>query len=154
MKKLNKKLNNQGFTLIELLAVIVILAIVMVITIPTVLNSTNSAKKNAFETSAQTIADWFEKQYGLAQVNDANLTGGSLDTNFTNLCNNDGLGCTGTTAKTIDAATMKAAGGDMANYDSATVLIGSNGRACVTLTAKSTGKFGTQANPAKSQACS
>lgn len=70
MKKLNKKLNNQGFTLIELLAVIVILAIIMVITIPTVLNSMSSARANQLQNAADSVADWFAKEYELAAMGD------------------------------------------------------------------------------------
>ena len=45
----------KGFTLIELLAVIVVLAIIALITTPIVMNTINSAKKGAFERTAENI---------------------------------------------------------------------------------------------------
>ena len=78
-----KKLNNKGFTLIELLAVIVILAIIMVVTIPTVLSSMDSARKQTFQNSANTVADWVEKQYALAQLD---IGDGTISSAFTSVC--------------------------------------------------------------------
>ena len=49
MKKRN------GFTLVELLAVIVVLALIMIIAIPSVLNTTNAAKKESFYLYAQSL---------------------------------------------------------------------------------------------------
>ena len=60
-----KRLNKKGFTLVELLAVIVILAIVVGITLVTVLPTLKNARQEAFELTAQTAADYFEKQYQL-----------------------------------------------------------------------------------------
>ena len=60
-----KKLNRKGFTLIELLAVIVILAIVMVVTIPSVINAMNSARSGQLKNAADTVAEWFQKNYEL-----------------------------------------------------------------------------------------
>lgn len=68
MKKLN--LNKKGFTLIELLAVIVILAIIMVVTIPTVLSSMNNARTNQLQNAADSVAEWFTKEYELAAMGD------------------------------------------------------------------------------------
>ena len=63
-----KKLNRKGFTLIELLAIIVILAIIMVVTIPTVLNSMSNAKESQLQNAANSVAEWFEKQYSLEKL--------------------------------------------------------------------------------------
>ena len=60
-----KILNKKGFTLVELLAVIVILAIVVGITLVTVLPTLKKSRQEAFELTAQTAADYFEKQYQL-----------------------------------------------------------------------------------------
>lgn len=49
MKKRN------GFTLVELLAVIVVLALIMIIAIPSILNTTNAAKKESFYLYAQSL---------------------------------------------------------------------------------------------------
>ena len=77
------RLNSKGFTLIELLAVIVILAIIMVVTIPTVLSSMDNARKQTFQNSANTVADWVEKQYALAQLDIGDET---ISSAFTDLC--------------------------------------------------------------------
>ena len=68
MKKSNKKLNKKGFTLIELLAVIVILAVVLSITIPSVLNSMAKARESSLQNAADSVAEWFTKQYELAEL--------------------------------------------------------------------------------------
>lgn len=81
-----KKRKKSGFTLVELLAVIIILAIVVGITIPAVLTTTSNAKAKAFQTAANSVADWVDRQY---QVYTAGLdsTGvATLDENFSNLC--------------------------------------------------------------------
>lgn len=130
-----KKLNRKGFTLIELLAIIVILAIIMVVTIPTVLSSMGDARQSTFNSSANTVADWIEKEYTLAQL-------GQADAAFTGVCGNDGSTCvsdTGTTTVNI-ASILNAAGVDSSNYASAVVYIKSSGRACVTLTAETQNK--------------
>ena len=50
-----KIMNKKGFTLVELLAVIVVLAIIMIIAVPSVMESMNSARKNAFKIYAQKV---------------------------------------------------------------------------------------------------
>lgn len=127
-----KKLNRKGFTLIELLAIIVILAIIMVVTIPTVLSSMGNARQSTFETSAQTVADWVEKNYTLART----LGEDDTDSAFLEICKQSNNYCSGgSTAISMNAAFLKAAGVDSDNYSAYTVLINNNGRACVTLTA-------------------
>lgn len=60
-----RKLNRKGFTLVELLAVIVILAIVVGITLVTVLPTLQKSRNSAFELTADTVADYYQKQYEL-----------------------------------------------------------------------------------------
>ena len=82
------KLNKKGFTLVELLAVIIILAIVVGITIPAVLTTTSNAKKKAFQTAANTMADWIDRQY---QVYTTGITTdgiATLDPTFESECIN------------------------------------------------------------------
>lgn len=60
-----KKLNRKGFTLVELLAVIVILAIVVGITLVTVLPTLQKSRDKAFQLTADTAAEYYQKQYDL-----------------------------------------------------------------------------------------
>lgn len=126
-----KKLNRKGFTLIELLAIIVILAIIMVVTIPTVLSSMGNARQSTFDSSANTVADWLEKEYTLAQI-------GNADSAFVSVCT-----ATGATCKTSTdiSSILNDAGVKPGNYSAATVVIKDSGRACVTLTASDSGDF-------------
>ena len=139
-----KRLNRKGFTLIELLAIIVILAIIMVVTIPTVLSSMGTAREDMFQTSANSVADWVEKQYTQAMIQ-------TLDPAFTGICTNTNSYCktkyqlaaASNNPKMTNAsaiAFLKAAGVDPANYSGMTVQV-TNGRACVTLTAAAGGDF-------------
>ena len=137
-----KKLNNKGFTLIELLAVIVILAIIMVVTIPTVLSSLGTARQNTFQTSANTVADWVEKEYSMAMIQSADKLFTDVCTPTSEYCKTEikigtlpnatdtpsGNGITDTTWVTL----LKAAGVDPTNYSSASIQV-TNGRACVKL---------------------
>ena len=66
-----KKLNRKGFTLVELLAVIVILAIVVGIALTTVLPTLKKSRQNAFDLTANTAADYLEKQYQLSMIGEA-----------------------------------------------------------------------------------
>lgn len=151
-----KKLNNKGFTLIELLAVIVILAIVVAITIPAVLSSINSARSSAFNTTAKTVADWVEREYQAFLVGDTGIQ--NVDSNFTTACNSlsstgSGGTCTLTDA-TIRKGFLTAAGVNPDNYSDASVVLLANGRACVKLTANSSGDYKNESgNVAKSPAC-
>ena len=113
-----KKLNRKGFTLVELLAVIVILAIVVGITLVTVLPTLKKSRQEAFNVTAQTAADYLEKQYQLSLIGEK--TDVTVPTTSTVMSKED-----------IEKAGLKAA-----NYISATWYIQSNtGRACVRLTA-------------------
>jgi len=113
-----KKLNRKGFTLVELLAVIVILAIVVGITLVTVLPTLKKSRQEAFNVTAQTAADYLEKQYQLS------LIGEKTDVTVP------------TTSTTMSKEDIEKAGLKAANYTSATWYIQSNtGRACVRLTA-------------------
>lgn len=130
-----KKMNRKGFTLIELLAVIIVLAIILVITVPTILNTLGDTRKDAFEASANSVADWFEKNYSLAsfdaeKANSAYrswLTTNSLDTDDTI-----------TKVAIGDAIVAAGLNGTDINATSSTVTIKTNGRACVKLVASST----------------
>ncbi len=149
-----KKLNEKGFTLIELLAVIVILAIVAAITIPTVLSSMGNARQSTFNTSAQTVADWFEKEYSAAQINMA-------DAEFTALCGADGSTCVSDAGTSFNSEVgkkaLETAGVKASNYDreSSTVKINTNGRVCITLKASNSGDFSSvKTTTATSATCS
>ena len=163
-----KRLNNKGFTLIELLAVIVILAIIMVVTIPTVLSSMDNARKSTLQNSANTIAEWVEKESALFEL-------GMADSAFSDVCTggcksgqsrggctdtvsvwrkspltykkdyysagkpNENLTNAGNYQKDVDF--LKAAGVDPNNYACLAIKM-VNGRACVALvSAASNGDF-------------
>ena len=147
-----KKLNNKGFTLIELLAVIVVLAIIMVVTIPTVLNAMDKAKENQLQNAADSVEEWFEKQYELAAMGD--FAGGAdqtlqawittaygSDKNYTSLSTQKSFG-TSDQAKTL----LKVAG--ISNADKSIDLANSSvqynettHKMCIKLRAKSGGSF-------------
>ena len=148
-----KKLNRKGFTLVELLAVIVILAIVVGITLVTILPTLSETRQKAFDASAETAADFLEKQYQLSLVGDITGTDQTLtsipkatydaDGNFQN-------------APAMTADDLRLAGLDPANYDitGCTWYI-ENGRACVTLKAADTGDYVNITNKTtKSAGCS
>ena len=122
-----KKLNRKGFTLVELLAVIVILAIVVGITLVTVLPTLKKSRQEAFNLTAQTAADFVEKQYQLSLVGTA-VSGGTLViTDFGSKTN----------PHTITTAGLKST-----NYSAGTWYIDTDtGRACVTLTRSTTGEY-------------
>ena len=114
-----KKLNRKGFTLVELLAVIVILAIVVGITLVTVLPTLKKTRQEAFNVTAQTAADFLEKQYQLSIVGETTTITipGSTDTSMT---------------KTeLESAGLKAANNISATWS----INATTGRACVKLTA-------------------
>ena len=130
-----KKLNRKGFTLIELLAVIVILAVVLVVTIPSVITATNDARKKNLQNAANTVEEWFTKQYELATLGAG--VGGGPSTEYTTLVGSTGLT---ETAKNLDAAVLKAAG--ITNPTGLTGSVRVNGsKICVILTATDGSQF-------------
>lgn len=137
-----KKLNRKGFTLVELLAVIIILAIVVGIAIPAVMSTTENARKKAFQTAADSAADWFDREYQQYLVHDTTVA--PVDSNFTNICTkSDTQTCVGT-AQAFTNNTVTASGLKLSNVTAAssTVIIDANtGRACVKLTASSNGDY-------------
>ena len=87
-----KRLNRKGFTLVELLAVIVILAIVVGITLVTVLPTLKRSRQAAFDLTAQTAADFLEKQNELTLVGDVSgdtLVMNSIPTTETSMTSDD-----------------------------------------------------------------
>lgn len=145
-----KKLNRKGFTLIELLAVIVILAIVMVVTIPSVLNAMDNAREGQLQNAADSVAEWFQKQYDLDTL--SSVSGGAEAPYKAFLCTlntetNTYENCASlTTSQNLSGdkgdAVLKAAGlgGGIADA-TGTVVVGSNKKVCVTLNATNNGKF-------------
>lgn len=121
-----KRLNRKGFTLVELLAVIVILAIVVGITLVTVLPTLKRSRQAAFELTAQTAADYLEKQHELSLV--GSVSGDTLE-----------MGTIPTTATTMTDADLKRAGLKPDNYivaDCTWYINPETDRACVSLKAK------------------
>ena len=136
-----KKLNRKGFTLVELLAVIIILAIVVGITIPAVLTTISSTRNKAFQTAADSAANWFEREYQAWQINDSSIA--KVDPSFTAVCITKNCR---TAAQTLTDAAIVAAGLKSADIDASksTIKINeSTGRACLKLTGKSGGAYQT-----------
>lgn len=127
-----KKLNRKGFTLVELLAVIIILAIVVGITVPAVLTTVDKAKKEAFQTAADSAADWLDRQYQSFLIGDETLS--VVDPAYKTYCN-------GSNCATHNDALVVAAGLKSTNVESLTATVNASGRYCVTLVAKSGGDY-------------
>lgn len=132
-----KKLNRKGFTLVELLAVIVILAIVVGITLVTVLPTLKKSRQEAFELTAQTAADYLEKQYQLSLV--GNISGDTLEMST--------IPTDSTNPQQLTDDDFKRAGLKPENYvigtGSTWYINTATSRACVKLTAKTgTGNTG------------
>ena len=140
-----KKLNRKGFTLIELLAVIVVLAIVLVVTIPSVISSMNSAKQKSLQNAADSVQEWFQKNYEIA-----NIGGdvGTPDTAYSTFMDGKTFAANTAIALTSDvvvAAGISNAGDNLIFATSGTTstvyLDGTTNKLCVTLVAKSGGNF-------------
>lgn len=141
-----KRLNRKGFTLVELLAVIIILAIVVGITIPAVLTTTSKAKAKAFKTAAQTSADWIERQYQIINTGLEDEEMATIDedikaviedaTDSEQTFTTTGSGSGPEFARKFVYAT----GLNTNNIEQIKFKI-TNGRACVTLTAKAGGDY-------------
>lgn len=151
-----KKLNRKGFTLIELLAVIVILAVVLVVTIPSVITSMNDARNKNLQNAANTVEEWFTKQYELSVLG-TSLGSDSIDTVFSENYLAAGKSIP-TSAEEIDDAVLKAAGisGGTTNV-TGTVYLKDNKIFCVVLAAVEGGNFHITAagydNSASSSGC-
>ncbi len=133
-----KKLNRKGFTLIELLAVIVILAIVLVVTIPSVLTTMNDARDKNLQNAADTVAEWFTKQYELAVLG-SDLGSGNVSTAYTT------FGLTATqkplTKEVLIAAGIADADTNLDLTEPKSIVVLNGTKVCVKLTAKSGGSF-------------
>lgn len=157
-----KKLNRKGFTLIELLAVIVILAVVLVVTIPSVITAMNDARDKNLQNAANTVEEWFTKQYELSVLG-TSLGSESVDTIFNTNYLAAGKSIPTSTStdaeKTIDDAVLKAAGisGGTTNVTGKVYLKADNKTFCVELVAVSGGNFYVTAsgytNTASSSGC-
>lgn len=140
MRDLNKKLGKKGFTLIELLAVIVILAIILAVTIPSVLTTMQKARANQLQNAADTVSEWFTKEYNLVAV------GESADAPYINFLNGSVMPTTKPANGNATSVVLESAGVAKAeaNIDVANSFIYYNTdkqRVCVILTAKNTGNF-------------
>ena len=144
-----KKLNRKGFTLIELLAVIVILAVVLVVTIPSVISSMNTAKGKQLKNSADSITEWFTKQYELATLgSDMVGTPDAAYTTFVNTFTDKKLPTSDPSAANMTPAVLKAAGlTDASNIDGTVYLNGN--KLCIKLTAKDGSQFYNNADSTK-----
>lgn len=162
------KLNKKGFTLVELLAVIIILAIVVGITIPAVLTTTSSAKKKAFQTAANTMADWVDRQYQVYTTGISADGIATLDPTFEDACLNQSYKCTGTRYIRLTKDFANAAGIKSENISVATTngsytatqsatsgcysrihINKDTGRSCVILISSITGDYNTTGSTEK-----
>lgn len=132
-----KRLNRKGFTLVELLAVIVILAIVVGITLVTVLPTLKKSRQEAFNLTAQTAADYVEKQYQLSLVG-SNISGDTLEIqDFGSSTNPHSIN-----SSDFEKAGLKASNYNCTNKNACIWYIDeSTGRACVKLTRSTTGEY-------------
>lgn len=144
-----KKLNRKGFTLIELLAVIVILAVVLVVTIPSVISSMNTAKGKQLKNSADSITEWFTKQYELATLgSDMVGTPDAAYTTFVNSLTDKKLPTSASSAATMSVEVLKAAGLTDTKDIDGTVYLNGN-KICVKLIANKDSQFYNNADSTK-----
>ena len=112
--------------MVELLAVIIILAIVVGITIPAVLTTTNKAKSKAFQTAADTLADWIDREYIIQANGMTDIQ--PLDASFkAQFVPNSYISATGTIASTkyvlVTEALIEAGGLKTSNINTHTAAI-------------------------------
>ena len=144
-----KKLNRKGFTLIELLAVIVILAVVLVVTIPSVISSMNTAKGKQLKNSADSITEWFTKQYELATLgSDMVGTPDAAYTTFVNSLTDKKLPTSAPGDPNMTAEVLKAAGLTDTKDIDGTVYLNGN-KICVKLIANKDSQFYNNADSTK-----
>lgn len=148
-----KRLNKKGFTLVELLAVIIILAIVVGLTIPAVLTVTTNTKKKAFDTAAQEMANWFDRQYQVAITGLGSDGIATLDANFGTTCGSDGANCTAgmvgipnalvvaAGVRTDNVVPSTGANGEDLGTVSTVYINSATGRSCVKLIASTGGDY-------------
>lgn len=147
-----KKLNRKGFTLIELLAVIVILAVVLVVTIPSVIESMNKAKESQLKNSANTVTEWFTKQYELATFG-SDMVGNpdSAYTTFVSNLTDQKLPTAEPSADNLTPAVLKAAGITNTTGITGKVYLNSS-KICVKLTAGNGSQFFNSSDTSKNNA--
>jgi type IV pilus assembly protein PilA len=117
------KNNKKGFTLVELLAVIVILAVILAIAVPSISTVMDSAKKSAFEDNVKLIIKGID--YKVLEAQAAGTAEPSTGVQVT--------------------TELSKYGANPGDYDSFTITtVSSSGSPTkISLTGKSTGKFGT-----------
>ena len=134
-----KRLNRKGFTLIELLAVIVILAVVLVVTIPSVIDTMNDARAKSLQNAANTVEEWFTKQYEIETLG-TTLGSGTNDSAYTTFKNANNFAATNAGAQTLTPAVLKAAGVSDTTGLSGTIELKGT-KICINLTAVSGSTF-------------
>ena len=125
-----KKLNRKGFTLIELLAVIVILAVVLVVTIPSVIDTMNDARAKSLQNAANTVEEWFTKQYEIETLG-ATLGSGTNDSAYTTFKGSNNFT---TSQMPLTSEVLKAAGVSDTTGLSGTIELKGT-KICISLTA-------------------
>ena len=138
IERKGKMKKRNGFTLVELLAVIVILAIILVIAVPQIINTIRDSKISSFKSSAMMVASAAETQYLTAKLQ------GKVKTGKPTSAPAEGdfyLGGSAADAQ-VDCSGLSWTGLNSTDYNTCTYYIDTtNGKAHVSLTGKTTGKF-------------